>query len=134
MKIHKIMTTKVGTISHRASITNAAAKMRELNIGSLVVVNEEDVEGIITTWDIVSKCLGTGRDSSECLVFEIMTSPVHTAEFNTDVMEAARVMAARKITRLPIIQNENLVGIVTFADISQAVDQFTKDVLGSWKT
>ena len=63
-----------------------------------------------------------------------MTSPVHTADFNTDVMEAARVMAARKITRLPIIQNENLVGIVTFADISQAVDQFTKDVLGSWKT
>ena len=62
-----------------------------------------------------------------------MTSPVHTADFETDVMEAARVMADRKISRLPVIQLGSLVGIVTFADISQAVDQFTKDVLGSWK-
>ncbi len=43
-------------------------------------------------------------------------------------------MADRKISRLPIIQLGSLVGIVTFADISQTVDQFTKDVLGSWKT
>ena len=50
-------------------------------------------------------------------------------------MEAARVMADRRISRLPVIEldSEELVGIVTFADISQAVDQFTKDVLGGWK-
>ena len=125
----------MGTISSNATITSCAARMRELNIGSLVVMNGLNVEGIITTWDITSKCLGSGKNPIESVVHEVMTSPVHTAKSDTDVMEAARVMADRKISRLPVIEtnSEELVGIVTFADISQAVDQFTKDVLGGWK-
>ena len=135
MKINKIMTSKVGTISSTATITSCAARMRELNIGSLVVMNGMNVEGIVTTWDITSKCLGSGKNPIESVVHEVMTSPVHTAKSDTDVMEAARVMADRKISRLPVIEtnSDELVGIVTFADISQAVDQFTKDVLGGWK-
>jgi CBS domain-containing protein len=62
-----------------------------------------------------------------------MTSPVHTADFDTDVIEAARVMAERKISRLPVLKESELVGIVTFSDISRTLDQFTKNVLGSWK-
>ena len=135
MKINKIMTSKVGTISSTATITSCAARMRELNIGSLVVMNGMNVEGIVTTWDITSKCLGSGKNPIESVVHEVMTSPVHTAKSDTDVMEAARVMADRKISRLPVIEtnSDELVGIITFADISQAVDQFTKDVLGGWK-
>ena len=135
MKINKIMTSKVGTISSTATITSCAARMREINIGSLVVMNGLNVEGIVTTWDITSKCLGAGKYPNESVVHEVMTSPVHTAKSDTDVMEAARVMADRKISRLPVIEtnSDELVGIVTFADISQAVDQFTKDVLGGWK-
>ena len=135
MKINKIMTSKVGTISSTATITSCAARMRELNIGSLVVMNGLNVEGIVTTWDITSKCLGSGKNPIESVVHEVMTSPVHTAKSDSDVMEAARVMADRKISRLPVIEtnSDELVGIVTFADISQAVDQFTKDVLGGWK-
>ena len=135
MKINKIMTSKVGTISSNATITSCAARMRELNIGSLVVMNGLNVEGIVTTWDITSKCLGSGKNPIESVVHEVMTSPVHTAKSDTDVMEAARVMADRKISRLPVIEtnSDELVGIVTFAAISQAVDQFTKDLLGGWK-
>ena len=135
MKINKLMTSKVGTISSTATITSCAARTRELNIGSLVVMNGLNVEGIVTTWDITSKCLGSGKNPIESVVHEVMTSPVHTAKSDTDVMEAARVMADRKISRLPVIEtnSDELVGIVTFADISQAVDQFTKDVLGGWK-
>ena len=135
MKINKIMTSKVGTINSTATITSCAARMRELNIGSLVVMNGLNVEGIVTTWDITSKCLGSGKNPIESVVHEVMTSRVHTAKSDTDVMEAERVMADRKISRLPVIEtnSDELVGIVTFADISQAVDQFTKDVLGGWK-
>ena len=125
----------MGTISSTATITSCAARMRELNIGSLVVMNGLNVEGIVTTWDITSKCLGSGKNPIDSVVHEVMTSPVHTAKSDTDVIEAARVMADRKISRLPVIEtnSDELVGIVTFADISQAVDQFTKDVLGGWK-
>lgn len=133
MKISKIMTYKVGTTSSSATVTSCAAKMRELNIGSLVVMNSGKVEGIVTTWDITSKCIAIAKDPHESPIFEIMTSPVHTADFDTDVIEAARVMADRKISRLPVLKENELVGIVTFSDISRTLDQFTKNVLGSWK-
>ena len=117
MKINKIMTSKVGTINSTATITSCAARMRELNIGSLVVMNGLNVEGIVTTWDITSKCLGSGKNPKDSVVHEVMTSPVHTAKSDTDVMEAARVMADRKISRLPVIEtnSEELVGIVTLS-------------------
>jgi len=134
LKINKIMTKKVGTTNPTSTVTACAAAMTELNIGSLVVMQEGNVEGIVTTWDIASKCIGIGKDPQDCTVFQIMTSPVFTADFDTDVMEAARVMAERRISRLPVIQSGNLVGIITFADISQTVYQFTQNVLGSWKT
>ena len=127
------MTRDVATISTKENIINAAARMRELNVGSLVVVTKNEVEGIITTWDITSKCIAIGSNPSESLVFDYMTSPIHTGTTKMDVVEAARIMAERKITRLPILDENKLIGIITFADIANALNQFTKDVVGSWK-
>lgn len=128
------MTHKVATISTNKNIINAAARMRELNVGSLVVVTGNTVEGIITTWDITSKCIAIGSDPSKSIVYDFMTSPVYTGKLEMNVLEVARIMADRKITRLPIMDKNKLIGIITFADIANALNQFTNDVVGSWKT
>ena len=107
--------------------------MRELNVGSLVVLRGDDVEGIITTWDLTAGCLGAGHNAHECVVFSHMSTPVHTASPETDVVEAAHVMAERHITRLPLIDNGRLVGIASFANISQAMDQLVQDLLAGWQ-
>jgi|ETNmetMinimDraft_8_1059916.scaffolds.fasta_scaffold281544_1 signal-transduction protein with cAMP-binding, CBS, and nucleotidyltransferase domain len=134
LNISKLMTHKVATISTKENIINAAARMRELNVGSLVVVTGEEVEGIITTWDITSKCIAIGSNPANSVVYDYMTSPVHTGNPQMNVVDAARIMADRKITRLPIMEKNILIGIITFADIANALNQFTKDVVGSWKT
>ena len=78
LNISKLMTREVATISTKENIINAAARMRELNVGSLVVVTNHEVEGIITTWDITSKCIAVGSNPADSLVFYYMTSPIHT--------------------------------------------------------
>ena len=128
------MTREVATISTNANIINAAARMKELNVGSLVVMTGNEVEGILTTWDITTKCISIGSDPSESIVYDFMTSPVYTGKPDMNVLEVARIMADRKITRLPIMDKEKLIGIITFADIANALNQFTNDVVGSWKT
>ena len=134
LNISTLMTHEVATISTKENIINAAARMRELNVGSLVVVTNHEVEGIITTWDITSKCIAVGSNPADSLVFNYMTSPIHTGTTKMNVVDAARIMAERKITRLPIMDGNKLIGIITFADIANALNQFTKDVVGSWKT
>jgi CBS domain-containing protein len=132
MKLRDVMTPQVATISSRQTIVTAAARMRELGIGSLVVLRDDDVEGIITTWDLTAGCLGAGHDPHECVVFTHMSTPVHTGDPDTDILEAAHSMAERHITRMPIVDGEKLVGIVSLSNMSQAMDRLTQDLLRGW--
>ncbi|MEE8363269.1 MAG: CBS domain-containing protein [Dehalococcoidia bacterium] len=127
------MTTEVYTISSDQSVVTAAARMRELAVGSLVVTRGDAVEGIITTWDLAVGCMGAGHDTRECVVFHHMSSPVHTARPETDTLEAAHTMAQRRITRLPVVENGKLVGIASFANISRALDRLLHDLHSGWE-
>ena len=134
MKLRDLMTSTVYTIGSEQSIVNAAAHMRELGVGSLVVIREVSVEGILTTWDMISGCLGAGHDPHDCPVFRHMSSPVHTGRVDMDAVDAARVMAERGVSRLPVVdQTGDMVGIVTYANLSQVMEQLTRDLLGGWQ-
>jgi CBS domain-containing protein len=132
MKLRDIMTRPVYTITSDQSAVVAAARMRELDIGCLVVTREGAVEGIITTWDLAVGCMGANHDPRECPVFNHMTSPVHTARPDMEPVEAAHVMAERHITRLPVVDDGELVGIVTFSNISRVMEQLVRNLL-SWE-
>ena len=103
MKLRDLMTSTVYTIGSEQSVVSAAAQMRELNVGSLVVMSADAVEGILTTWDIVSGCLGAGHDAHDCPVFRHMSSPVHTGRVDMDAVEAARLMAERGVALCPTL-------------------------------
>ena len=133
MKLRDVMTKDVITITSNQSVITAAARMRELNVGSLVVVKDGVVEGIITTWDLSVGCMGAGHDPRECLVYNHMSSPVHTGRSDLDALEAAHIMAERRITRLPVVDDGKLIGIVTFSNISKAMDRLVHDLLIGWE-
>ena len=132
MKLKDLMTTDVVTITSNQSVIVAAARMRELNVGSLVVTTGTDVEGIITTWDLTVGCMGAGHNVRECLVFHHMSTPVHTARPEMDTLEAVHVMAERRITRLPVVEDGKLIGIVSFSNVSRAMEQLVHDLLAGW--
>ena len=129
MKLGNIMVKKVVTISSKESVTNAARKMREANIGCLVVGEERKVEGIITDRDLVVGCLGAGHNPQQCHISQHMSSPVITAEPTMDIWDANRLMTHKKIKRLPVVKEGELIGIVSFSDIAQALDKPMHDLL-----
>lgn len=132
MKLRDIMTAAVVTITSSQSVITAAARMREFKVGSLVVAQHTEVEGIITSWDLAVGCMGAGHDPRQCLVFHHMSSPVYTGRPDMDTVEAAHVMAKRGITRLPVVDDGKLVGIATFSNLSRAMDQLVHDLLVGW--
>ncbi len=133
MRLEEIMTAPVLTITAELSVADAAKRMRAHDVGSLVVVRKGVVEGIITSWDVAVGCVGAGEDPSASPILIHMSSPVHTAGPDTDVVEAARVMSQRRISRLPVVDADGKpVGIATFSNISRVMQQLASDIFSGW--
>ena len=130
MHLREIMKKNVITVTDEESIANAARKMREANVGCLVVTNNgRSVEGIITDRDMTVDCLSQAHNSEQCQVSRHMTSPVISAEPNWDVLGAVHLMTEKQIKRLPVVENGQLIGLVSFSDIAQALEPPMRDLL-----
>lgn len=118
MKVSKIMTQTVASLNPNDNIEHAAQLMREYNIGSIPVCNGEKVIGIITDRDIVIRSTAEGENGQKQTVRDIMTSNPVTINSNVPVNEVARIMSERQIRRIPVVDNNNLVGMVSLGDVS----------------
>lgn len=99
------------------TIREAAKVMGEMNMGSLVIMEEDKIVGIVTSTDIL-KAIGDGKDPDKTLVQDIMSKDVITIQADEDVSKAVEIMVQHKIKRLPVLMNEKLVGIITVSDIA----------------
>jgi CBS domain-containing protein len=119
MQIRDVMTEGAEVISSHAPAIEAAAKMKELDVGSLPVCDGQRLEGLITDRDIAVRLVAEGLDASMTKVNEIMT-PGATYCFDDQTLEeAASVMEAQQIRRLPILdRNQRLVGMLSRGDLA----------------
>lgn len=113
----EIMSTTPVTISVDATVAEAAALIRDKHVGSLIVMQDGRPMGIVTERDIVTKVAAPDHSSKSTFVRDIMSSPLVAIHPHQEVAEAAKVMAARKIRRLPVIKEGKLVGMLTENDI-----------------
>ncbi|TLZ44154.1 MAG: CBS domain-containing protein [Methanobacteriota archaeon] len=113
----EIMTSTPITTTADATIAAAAKVMREMDIGSLVVLDSDRPTGIVTERDIVTKVAAADQKPSQVHVKDIMTSPLVAVNPHEEVVEAAKLMSQRKIRRLPVVQDGKLIGMVTENDI-----------------
>lgn len=127
----EVMSTTPVTISEDATVSEAASLMRDKHVGSLVVLRDNKPTGIVTERDIVSKIAASDRSAKMTTVHEIMSSPVVAIHPHQEVAEAAKVMAARKIRRLPVIKEGKLVGMLTENDIIRVWPQLI-EVTREW--
>lgn len=118
MKISEIMTKNVISLSVDDTTEHAAELMKEHNIGAIPVDVEEKVVGIITDRDIVLRCIAENKDIKTQKVRDIMTSNPVVGDENMNVDDAARIMSERQIRRLPIVQSDKLVGMVSLGDLA----------------
>ena len=117
--IREVMTQSVETISSNAPVIEAAAKMRELDVGSLPVCEAERLRGLLTDRDIAVRLVASGLDPHTTPVSEIMT-PDTTYCFDDQTLdEAAAAMEAHQIRRLPILnRKKQLVGMLSLGDLA----------------
>jgi CBS domain-containing protein len=128
MKIQEIMTSRVETIEPQKSIRQAAQKMSSLGIGSLLVVNDNQLLGIITDRDIGCRAIAAGRDPGTTPVQKIMNSDVATCFNDQDLDDAATLMQNRHIRRLAILNHDNsIAGLLTVEDLAHG----SRDLAGA---
>ncbi len=128
MKISDVMTKTVANLNVEDTVKRAAELMKEHNIGSIPVCRDEKVVGIITDRDIAVRTVADGKDSLEQKVKDVMSSNPVVGKPEMDIHDAARIMSERQIRRLPIVENNNLVGIVALGDL--AVENILVDDAG----
>lgn len=117
LKIKEIMTKDVRTVSTNDSISEAANIMKQLDVGAVPVLDNKILVGIVTDRDLVLRGLAEGKNSNE-RVSSIMTKDITTVTPDMDVHKVADIMASKQIRRLPIVENNNLVGIVSIGDMA----------------
>lgn len=128
MWIEGIMTRRVVAIAPDTSVIEAAKLMGEANVGCLVVLDKEELVGLITDRDIVTRVIARELDLMKCKVSDCMTSEVVTAIPQTDILEAARLMTHYGVRRLPVVDGKNLVGIVSIADVASYAESILGEV------
>ncbi|PSP52047.1 acyl dehydratase [Halobacteriales archaeon QH_3_68_24] len=114
--VSEVMRRAVETVGPDATALEAAERLHERDVGSVVVV-DGGVVGIVTESDIVS-LVATGGDPASAAVEAVMSAPVHTVEADETVVAAARALRERGTKKLPVTDGGDLVGIVTTTDLA----------------
>ncbi|RXJ01768.1 CBS domain-containing protein [Anaerobacillus alkaliphilus] len=116
--INEIMTKNVVCVTPQQSIQECAQLMKQHNIGVIPVVENGQLQGIVTDRDITIRStadgIGPNTPVSQC-----MTNNVTTASSTMDVHEVANIMAQQQIRRLPVVDNNQLVGMVAIGDLAE---------------
>jgi CBS domain-containing protein len=117
MFVRDIMSVNVVTMPPDATIFEVATSMTKMDIGSIIITEEDRPLGIITESDIVRRVITEKRDSQTTAAREVMTSPIIHVEPGTALTEAMRVMARSNIRRVAVLKNDSLAGIITSRDL-----------------
>ncbi|MGI6562774.1 MAG: CBS domain-containing protein [Clostridia bacterium] len=118
MKVRDIMTTSVAQVSPYTTVSEAARLMEKHNVGSVPVCSNDKIVGILTDRDIVVRNIAGGKDPRATKVEEIMSAEVTTVTPDTEVAQVGKIMAEKQIRRIPVTDNDRLVGMVALGDIA----------------
>ncbi|HDS44678.1 MAG TPA: CBS domain-containing protein [Methanomicrobia archaeon] len=127
MNVRDIMSRPVITEDEETLVTKIAEDMVELGIGSVVITSAGKPVGIITERDIALKALLKNKRASEVKAKEIMSSPLTTIEPDLSVEEACKLAAKRRIKRLPVVENDRVVGIVSIRDLLTRKPEYVRE-------
>jgi len=124
------MVGEVITIEANVAVRKAVRLMNDREIGCLVVVQDGKPAGIVTERDMLKRVLVAGRDPRAVEVDEVMSKPLLFMEPEKEIEEAVKLMFKHKIKKLPVVENERLVGLVTLTDLirSSEVNKWLEDL------
>lgn len=119
MKVKECMCNQVSCVNPATTLSDVAKIMQEKHVGCIPVCDtNKNVVGLITDRDIVLRGVACNKDTNTTPVSDIMTTKVYTVAADAEVTEASKVMCDCQIKRVPVIENDVIVGIITLGDLA----------------
>lgn len=119
MKIKELMIKNIVTVPSNLQVHKAVKLMNRNKIGCLVVVDDSQTTGILTKRDILEKVVEKRKDPQKAKISEIMTENVIVGIPDMELADAANLMFEKKVKKLPVVDDGQLVGLVTLTDIAR---------------
>ena len=124
----QFMNAKVESIPSTETVDVAAKRMRDADVGALLVADEDGtLSGVITDRDIVTGCIASGHDPAQCQVATLTDKVPVMVDAEADLGEILKVMGRSKVRRLPVTEDGRLVGVIGISDLVKAA---TPDEVG----
>ncbi|WP_255294800.1 CBS domain-containing protein [Bacillus sp. AFS041924] len=114
MKVRDVMSSNVECCTNQDSLQSVASKMESLNVGAIPVVENGQVVGMITDRDLALRGIGNGNSN----ISQVMSNNIVTIDCNASLQEASSLMAQHQIRRLPVVENGNLIGMLSLGDLA----------------
>jgi CBS domain-containing protein len=122
--VSQIMARDIKTLQEKDSVQKAIDLMAQYSISALLVVNGENYPlGIVTEGDIIKKVLHKNKDARKITAKEIMTPHLFTIKPEQNIGETAELMKKHNISKLPVVESNKLLGIVTKADLIEKLNE-----------
>jgi CBS domain-containing protein len=135
-KVRDVMTQRPRCVSADTPVTQAAALMESEDVGGVPVLDGEQLAGMVTDRDIVTRAVALGKDPRGMPVREVASRDIVVTGPDEDLSDALQLMAQHQVRRLPVIDDENrLVGILAQADVAlEAKDKTVGEVVEAIST
>jgi len=127
--VKDVMTKVVRVTGPDSSVREVVATMNRFNIGSIIVVQNNKPVGVISERDVLRRVVEPCLSPETIAARQIMTSPVITICESASLAEVVKIMAEKRVRKIPVMKKEGLVGIITYTDILSKVLNMTS-ILG----
>jgi CBS domain-containing protein len=121
--VAEVMNSTVRAVAPDTTLREAAQIMRDADVGDVVVTEAGQLRGILTDRDIVVRCLAGGGNPDTVRVQEVCSSELVTVPRQSSVKDAVHAMRTATVRRLPVVEGEEVVGVVTMGDLARAIDE-----------
>lgn len=128
---------EVWSTSPEATVYEALKIMADKNVGALVVLEGDQLKGVISERDYARKVILKGKFSKETPVSEIMSTDVVTVLPNESIEECMALMTSKRVRHLPVLEGNKLVGVISIGDVVKAIisdKEFTIEQLMNYIT
>jgi CBS domain-containing protein len=121
MKVKNAMHKGAEWVAPETPIAQIAKKMKELDVGSLPVGENDRLIGMVTDRDITCRAVANGHDIGKLTARDVMSKGIFYCRDSEELDDALRIMETRKIRRLPVIdEKKRMVGMLSLGDVSHA--------------
>jgi len=118
MKVRDVMTERIAKAMPETTLEEIAMMMKTENTGAIPVIDEDELIGIVTDRDIVMRCVAEGGDPTQMTAEDIVSEELDTIDPDSEVEEALHMMSQKQIRRLPVVDNGELIGMLSIGDIA----------------